>query len=53
MIRRIISGGQSGVERAALDVAHRLFMDYGGWVAGWLAEEDESLIQTYRLHILR
>lgn len=53
MIRRIISGGQSGVERAALDVAHRLFMDYGGWVAGWLAEEDESLIKTYRLHILR
>lgn len=37
---RIFSGGQSGVDRAALDVAGRLGIERGGWCpAGGLAED--------------
>src|SRR6185437_15218992 len=34
---RIVSGGQSGVDRAALDVALELGLPYGGWCprGGW------------------
>ena len=34
---RIVSGGQSGVDRAALDVAAARGLDYGGWCprGGW------------------
>src|SRR6185312_13838048 len=34
---RIVSGGQSGVDRAALDVALELGIPYGGWCprGGW------------------
>lgn len=34
---KILSGGQSGVDRAALDAALALRMDYGGWCpkGGW------------------
>ena len=40
---KIISGGQSGVDRAALDVARHLFCDYGGWCPrGGLAEDYPS-----------
>jgi hypothetical protein len=36
-VRRIVSGGQSGVDRAALDVARALGIPYGGWcpAGGW------------------
>ena len=36
-VARIVSGGQSGVDRAALDVAVRLGIPYGGWCPadGW------------------
>lgn len=36
-VARIVSGGQSGVDRAALDVAGRLGIPYGGWcpAGGW------------------
>jgi hypothetical protein len=30
-VRRVVSGGQSGADRAALDVAIRLGIPYGGW----------------------
>lgn len=34
---RVISGGQTGVDRAALDAARRLEIPYGGWcpAGGW------------------
>jgi len=34
---RIVSGGQTGADRAALDVAIELGVDYGGWcpAGGW------------------
>ena len=36
-ITRIVSGGQTGADRAALDVAIELGIDYGGWcpAGGW------------------
>jgi hypothetical protein len=40
MIRRVVSGGQTGVDRAALDAAGALAIETGGWVpAGRLAED--------------
>jgi len=30
-VRRLVSGGQTGADRAALDVALRLGISYGGW----------------------
>ena len=37
MLGRILSGGQSGVDRAALDFAIAMGIDYGGWCprGGW------------------
>ena len=38
--KKIVSGGQTGVDRAALDVAIELGIPHGGWVpAGRLAED--------------
>ncbi|WP_168566103.1 putative molybdenum carrier protein [Crateriforma spongiae] len=38
--RRIVSGGQTGVDRAGLDVAIDLGLEHGGWCpAGRLAED--------------
>src|SRR5262245_49786666 len=39
-IRKIVSGGQTGVDRAALDVADELHLERGGWCPkGHLAED--------------
>ena len=39
-VTKIVSGGQTGVDRAALDVAIRLEIPHGGWVPlGRLAED--------------
>jgi hypothetical protein len=40
---KILSGGQSGVDRAALDAALALRMDYGGWCpkGGWAEDYPE------------
>ena len=32
MVSKIISGGQTGVDRAALDVAIEMGIPHGGWV---------------------
>ena len=41
---KIISGGQSGVDRAALDAALACGVDYGGWVpkGGWAEDFPQS-----------
>ena len=40
MIDKVISGGQSGVDLAALDAALELGIPTGGWMPrGWLAED--------------
>jgi len=40
MIRKIISGGQTGVDRAGLNVAIELGIPYGGWAPKWFYAED-------------
>ncbi|MGE0086721.1 MAG: putative molybdenum carrier protein [Desulfococcaceae bacterium] len=52
MIRKIISGAQDGVERAALDVAGNLYLGLGGWITQTQAQENSDLIKTCRLNII-
>jgi len=49
MILKIVSGGQSGVDRAALDVAIKLGIPHGGWVPKGRLAEDGPLSETYRM----
>jgi hypothetical protein len=49
VITKIISGGQSGVDRAALDVAIRLGIPHGGWVPKGRLTEDGPLDDKYRM----
>lgn len=49
MITKIISGGQTGADRGALDAAIRLEMDHGGWIPKGRLAEDGPLADTYRL----
>jgi hypothetical protein len=48
-VRRIISGGQTGVDRAALDVAIELGLDHGGWCPAGRRAEDGPIDEVYRL----
>ena len=37
---KIVSGGQTGVDRGALEAAMALGLDFGGWAPhGWIAED--------------
>lgn len=47
--RRIVSGGQTGVDRAALDVALELRIPCGGWVPAGRRAEDGRLAERYPL----
>ena len=47
--RRIISGGQTGVDRAALDVAIELGIEHGGWCPRGRAAEDGVIDDRYAL----
>ena len=49
MIKRIVSGGQTGVDRAALDVAIKLGIAHGGWVPLGRLTESGILPQKYHL----
>jgi hypothetical protein len=49
MIRKIISGGQTGVDRAALDVAIKLAVPHGGWIPKGRITESGPLPENYRL----
>ena len=47
---KIISGGQTGVDRAALDAAIKLQISHGGWCPkGRLAELGETIPEKYQL----
>ena len=46
---RIISGGQTGVDRAALDVAIELGLEHGGWCPQGRRAEDGAIPHRYRL----
>lgn len=49
MIEKIISGGQTGADRAALDAAIALGMVHGGWVPKGRLAEDGTVPPGYRL----
>ena len=48
-ILRIFSGGQTGVDRAALDVAIELGLEHGGWCPQGRRAEDGRIHPRYRL----
>jgi hypothetical protein len=48
-LEQIISGGQTGVDRAALDVAIRLGIPHGGWCPRGRWAEDGAIPDRYRL----
>lgn len=49
MLKKIISGGQTGVDRAALDSAIRLGIDHGGWITKGRLTEDGPLPPNYNM----
>ena len=49
MIEKIISGGQTGVDQAALDVAIELNIPHGGWIPKGRKTEDGILPDKYQL----
>ena len=49
MLKKIISGGQTGVDRAALDAAIRLGIPHGGWLPKGRLTEDGCLPEHYNL----
>ena len=48
-LKKIISGGQTGVDRAALDVAIRLGIAHGGWIPRGRRTESGPLPPHYQL----
>jgi hypothetical protein len=48
LIKKIISGGQTGVDRAALDVARNLKISYGGWCPKDRWAEDAPISENYQ-----
>lgn len=51
-IKRIVSGGQTGVDRAALDVAIQLGIEHGGWCPRGRLAEDGQIAARYHLQEL-
>jgi predicted Rossmann-fold nucleotide-binding protein len=49
MIHKVISGGQTGVDRAALDAALARGYEIGGWCPGGRRAEDGSIPSRYPL----
>lgn len=49
MVTKIISGGQTGADRAALDVAIKLGISHGGWIPKGRLTENGILDDKYRL----
>lgn len=49
MLKKIISGGQTGADRAALDVAIKFNIEHGGWIPKGRKTEDGPLPEKYQL----
>jgi hypothetical protein len=49
MIRKIVSGGQTGADRAALDAAITLGIPHGGWIPKGRLTENGTLPDKYKL----
>jgi len=48
-VRKVVSGGQTGVDRAALDVAIELGFEHGGWCPRGRLAEDVPIPPRYQL----
>ena len=53
MLKKIISGGQTGADRAALDFAIKMDIPHGGWVPKGRLAEDGPLPPKYNLKEMR
>ncbi|RLB88989.1 MAG: hypothetical protein DRH26_12480, partial [Deltaproteobacteria bacterium] len=49
MLKKIISGGQTGADQAALDVAIKFNIDHGGWITSGRRTEHGTLPVKYKL----
>jgi len=49
MVRHVVSGGQTGVDRAVLDVARELGLPCGGWCPNGRVAEDGAIPERYPL----
>ena len=49
MIKKIISGGQTGADRAALDVALKIGIPHSGWIPKGSVTDNGPLPDIYRL----
>ena len=49
LIAKIISGGQTGADRSALDFAIKYNIPHGGWLPKGRQAEDDKLPQRYQL----
>jgi len=49
MLKKIISGGQTGADRAALDVAIKLGIPHAGWVPKGRIAENGTIPNRYHL----
>ncbi|ARU58086.1 putative molybdenum carrier protein [Oleiphilus messinensis] len=49
---KVVSGGQTGVDRAALDAAIEMGMEHGGWCPEGRKAEDGLIDPRYNLQIL-
>jgi hypothetical protein len=52
MIKKIISGGQTGADKAALDVAIKLNIPHGGWIPKGRITEEGPLSDKYQLQAM-
>lgn len=52
MIKKIISGGQTGVDQAALDAAIYCCLPYGGWLPAGRMTENGPLPESYKMEVL-
>src|SRR5688572_12994856 len=48
-VQRIVSGGQTGVDRGALDAAIALGIEHGGWCPRGRLAEDGQIPRRYQL----
>ena len=53
MLKKIISGGQTGADRAALDFAIKMEIPHGGWIPKGRLAEDGPLPPRYHLKEMR
>ena len=50
LIKKIVSGGQTGADRAALDFAIKYHIFHGGWVPKGRLAEDGVISEKYNVH---